>query len=79
MQRTLSIIKPDAVRNNHIGNIVAILEKGGLRIVGAKMFRLSKSDAEGFYDVHRERPFFASLVDFMISGPIPSPLITVMT
>jgi len=69
-ERTLSIIKPDAVARNIIGEIDARLEKGGLRIVGAKMLRLSREQAEEFYSVHRERPFFAELVEFMCSGPI---------
>jgi nucleoside-diphosphate kinase len=69
MERTLSIIKPDAVAKNHIGKIVSMLEAGGLRIAAARFLRLSKSDAERFYAVHRERPFFGSLTEFMSSGP----------
>lgn len=69
-ERTLSIIKPDAVSKNHIGEIIARFEKQGLRVVAAKMQQLSKADAEGFYAVHRERPFFNDLVKFMISGPV---------
>lgn len=69
-QQTLSIIKPDAVQKNHIGDILARFEKGGLTIVATKMKHLSRSDAEGFYAVHKERPFFKDLVDFMISGPV---------
>ncbi len=69
-QRTLSIIKPDAVGNNHIGDIISRFEKAGLKVIGAKMRHLKKSDAEGFYAVHKERPFFKPLVDFMISGPV---------
>ncbi|MCB1116126.1 MAG: nucleoside-diphosphate kinase [Chlamydiia bacterium] len=69
-QQTLSIIKPDAVQKNHIGDILSRLENGGLTIVATKMKHLSKSDAEGFYAVHKERPFFKDLVDFMISGPV---------
>ena len=70
MERTLSIIKPDGVEKNVIGKIYSRFEKAGLRIVDAKMLRLSREQAEGFYDVHRERPFFNDLVDFMISGPV---------
>ena len=70
MERTLSIIKPDGVENNVIGKIYSRFEKAGLRIVDAKMLHLSREQAEGFYDVHRERPFFNDLVDFMISGPV---------
>ncbi len=70
VERTLSIIKPDAVGNNHIGSIYQRFEKAGLRIVAARMTRLSRERAEAFYAVHRERPFFSDLVDFMTSGPI---------
>lgn len=70
LERTLSIIKPDAVAKNVIGEIYSRFEKAGLRIVAAKMKQLSRTDAEGFYAVHRERPFFKPLVDFMISGPV---------
>ena len=69
-ERTLSIIKPDAVKKNVIGQILARFEKAGLRIVAARMKHLSRKEAEGFYAVHRERPFFRDLVDFMISGPV---------
>ena len=69
-ERTLSIIKPDAVGKNHIGEILARFEKGGLQIIAAKMVHLSREEAEGFYAVHKERPFFKDLVDFMISGPV---------
>ncbi len=69
-ERTLSIIKPDAVAKNIIGEIYSRFEKGGLRIIAAKMKHLSKTDAEGFYAVHKERPFFAELVAFMTSGPV---------
>jgi len=70
LERTLSIIKPDAVAKNVIGEIYSRFEKAGLKIVAAKMKHLSRREAEGFYAVHRERPFFGPLVDFMISGPV---------
>jgi nucleoside-diphosphate kinase len=70
IEQTLSIIKPDAVRKNLIGKILARFEAAGLRIVAARMMRLSRADAEAFYAVHRERPFFRDLVEFMTSGPI---------
>lgn len=69
-ERTLSIIKPDAVAKNVVGAILSRFEKAGLRVVALKMKHLSRKEAEGFYAVHRERPFFAALVDFMISGPV---------
>lgn len=69
MQRTLSIIKPDGVGRGLIGEVVSRLEKNGLKIVAMKMVHMTKAQAEGFYDVHRQRPFFASLTDFMSSGP----------
>ena len=70
VERTLSIIKPDAVAKNVIGEIYARFEKSGLKIVAARMMRLSRAEAEGFYAVHRERPFFKDLVDFMTTGPV---------
>ncbi len=70
VQRTLSIIKPDAVKKNVIGQIYQRFEEGGLKIVAAKMKQLSRSEAEGFYAVHKDRPFFADLVKFMTSGPV---------
>lgn len=70
MEKTLSIIKPDGVEKNVIGKIYSRFEKAGLRIVDAKMMHLSREQAEGFYAVHKERPFFNDLVDFMISGPV---------
>jgi len=70
VQRTLSIIKPDAVQKNAIGQILARFEKAGLRIVAARMMHLSRAEAEGFYAVHKERPFFGDLVKFMTSGPV---------
>ena len=70
LERTLSIIKPDAVAKNVIGEIYSRFEKNGLKVVAAKMKHLSRTEAEGFYAVHRERPFFKPLVEFMISGPV---------
>ena len=70
LERTLSIIKPDAVAKNVIGEIYSRFEKAGLQIIAAKLKQLSRAEAEGFYAVHRERPFFKPLVDFMISGPV---------
>ena len=69
-ERTFSIVKPDAVRANHIGGVLAKLEAAGLTVVAAKLMKLSPELAGKFYDVHRERPFFQELVDFMTSGPI---------
>jgi nucleoside-diphosphate kinase len=70
LERTLSIVKPDGVRANQIGEVCRRFEKAGLSIIAARMLHLSQRDAEGFYAVHRERPFFKDLVRYMISGPI---------
>jgi nucleoside-diphosphate kinase len=70
VERTFSIIKPDAVADSHAGEILAMLEQAGFRIVGMRMVKLSREQAEGFYAVHRERPFFPSLVAFMTEGPV---------
>jgi len=70
VERTFSIIKPDAVASGHAGEILAVLELEGFKIAGLRMTRLSRVQAEGFYAVHRERPFFASLVKFMTEGPV---------
>lgn len=70
IEKTISIIKPDAVSKNHIGEIYARFEAAGLQIVAAKMLHLSQQKAEGFYAIHKERPFFADLISFMTSGPI---------
>jgi nucleoside-diphosphate kinase len=70
MQKTLSIIKPDGVEKKLIGEVVKIFESEGIRIAAMKMKRLSKAEAEGFYYVHSERPFFPELVEFMTSGPV---------
>jgi len=69
-ERTLSIVKPDAVKKNAIGDILRRFESAGLKIVAAKLMSLSKAEAQGFYAVHKERPFFESLTTFMSSGPI---------
>ena len=69
-ERTLSIIKPDAVAKNVIGQILSRFEQAGLKVVAARMMQLSQADAEAFYGVHRERPFFKDLVSFMTSGPV---------
>jgi nucleoside-diphosphate kinase len=70
VERTLSIIKPDAVAKNVIGKIYTRFESNGLKIIAAKMAQLTQAEAEGFYAVHKERPFFGALVKFMISGPV---------
>jgi nucleoside-diphosphate kinase len=70
VERTFSIVKPDAVAKNAIGQILARFEAAGLKVIAARMMHLSRGQAEGFYAVHKERPFFEDLVDFMISGPV---------
>jgi nucleoside-diphosphate kinase len=70
VQRTLSIIKPDAVAKNVIGQIIARFEAAGLKMAAGRLVHLSRAEAEGFYAVHKERPFFKDLVEFMISGPV---------
>lgn len=70
LERTFAIIKPDAVARNLAGEILSIIEKNGFRIRGMRMQRLRREEAEGFYAVHRERPFFSSLVEFMTEGPV---------
>ncbi len=70
VEKTLSIIKPDAVAKNVIGDIYSRFEKAGLRVIAARMMQLSEKQAQGFYAVHKERPFFRDLVQFMISGPV---------
>jgi len=70
IERTLSIIKPDAVAKNVIGQIITRFEQAGLKVVAARMLHLSRDEAERFYAVHKERPFFKDLVDFMVSGPV---------
>ncbi|MCK9241361.1 nucleoside-diphosphate kinase [Desulfocurvus sp.] len=70
LERTFSIIKPNAVAKNKVGAILAMIENAGLRIVGTRMIHLTRAQAEGFYAVHRERPFFDSLCSFMCSGPV---------
>jgi len=70
MEQTLSILKPDTVQKNNIGKVISYLEQGGLSVVAAKMLHLSKEKAEGFYDIHKGKPFFDELVGFMTSGPV---------
>ena len=70
MEKTLLIIKPDAVRNRHVGEIIAVLEEKSIVIRNMKMIRLTKELAEGFYEIHRNKPFYEQLVEFMISGPV---------
>jgi nucleoside-diphosphate kinase len=70
LERTLSIVKPDGVRKNVIGDVYSRFEKSGLRIVAARMLRLTQAQAEAFYGIHRERPFFRDLVSYMTSGPV---------
>jgi nucleoside-diphosphate kinase len=70
VERTLSIIKPDAVEQNKIGNILAMIQGAGLKVLGMRMLHLTRAQAEGFYEVHKERPFFGELVEFMTRGPV---------
>ena len=70
VERTLSIIKPDAVEQNNIGNILAMIQGARLKILGMRMLHLTRAQAEGFYEVHKERPFFGELVEFMTRGPV---------
>ncbi|MEM7171253.1 MAG: nucleoside-diphosphate kinase [Pseudomonadota bacterium] len=70
LERTFSIIKPDATRRNLTGKVTACLEEGGLRVVASKRIRMTREQAEGFYAVHKERPFYKDLCDFMTSGPV---------
>src|ERR1043165_9750968 len=70
VERTLSIVKPDAVGKNVVGEIYTRFERAGLKVIAARMMQLSRADAEGFYAVHRARPFFKDLVEFMTSGPV---------
>ncbi len=70
VERTLSILKPDTVEKNNIGNVLAVIEKAGLKVVAAKLIHLSRPQAEGFYAEHKERGFFGELVQFMTSGPV---------
>ncbi len=70
LERTLSIIKPDVVENNHMGRAVFMIEQAGLSILGMRMVHLTRPQAEGFYAVHKDRPFFGELVEFMIRGPV---------
>jgi nucleoside-diphosphate kinase len=70
LERTFAIIKPDAVKNGHTGEILAIIEKNGFRILGLKMLRIARQQAEEFYAIHKQRPFFSGLVTFMTEGPV---------
>ena len=70
VERTLSIIKPDAVEQDNIGNILTMIQDAGLKILGMRMLHLTRAQAEGFYEVHKERPFFVELVEFMTRGPV---------
>src|SRR5512139_1490853 len=70
VQRTLSIVKPDAVANNAIGGVLAVIEKGGLKVIASKMIHMTRAQAERFYAVHKERPFFGDLTKFMSEGPV---------
>lgn len=70
IERTLSILKPDTLEKNKIGEVIALIEKAGLKVIAAKLIQLSRPQAEGFYAVHRERPFFGELCEFMTRGPV---------
>jgi nucleoside-diphosphate kinase len=70
MEQTFAMIKPDAVKSGHTGSILSMIEKAGFRIRGLKMVRMTKQQAEGFYEIHREKPFFGGLVTFMTEGPV---------
>ena len=70
VERTLSIIKPDAVEQNNVGNILAMIQGAGLEVLGMRMLHLRRAQAEGFYEVHKDRPFFGELVEFMTRGPV---------
>lgn len=70
VEKTFTIIKPDAVASNYTGNILAMIEKAGLRVIAAKMLHLSEKHTEGLYEEHKERPFYASLAEYMTSGPV---------
>ena len=70
VQRTLSIVKPDAVANNAIGGVLAVIEKGGLKVIASKMIHMTRAQAERFYAVHKDRPFFGDLTKFMSEGPV---------
>ena len=70
MERSLSIVKPDGIKKNIIGEVVSRYERAGMRIAGLRMLTLTRRQAEGFYEVHKDKPFYSSLIDFMVSGPV---------